>query len=148
MTWLALSCRQPWPWAIFYAGKLIENRGRALPAELLNKRCLIHASKTMTREEYETGAAAILEISGLSVPPAEELPLGALVGAVTFTGNVEPDPGSVRMHGWHVTDQWGWLMAARVPFPRPVPCLGERGFWAVPAEAIASVRAMAKAGDP
>src|SRR3990167_9411398 len=46
----ALSIRQPWAWLILHAGKDIENRG--WPTSFRG-RFLIHASKGMTRAEYE-----------------------------------------------------------------------------------------------
>lgn len=46
----ALSVRQPWAWAIIYAGKDIENRGHVAiwKGDMKPKRIAIHASKGMT----------------------------------------------------------------------------------------------------
>jgi hypothetical protein len=49
---IALSIRQPWAWLILHAGKDIENRD--WPTKYRGP-FLIHASKGMTRDEYETG---------------------------------------------------------------------------------------------
>lgn len=49
---IALSIRQPWAWHILNSGKDIENRD--WPTRFRG-RVLIHASKGMTRAEYEDG---------------------------------------------------------------------------------------------
>lgn len=55
----ALSVRQPWAWAILHAGKDVENRSAAalrhMRIEPLSGIAL-HASKGMTRDEYEEAA--------------------------------------------------------------------------------------------
>lgn len=51
---VALSIRQPWAHLIIYAGKDVENR--EWPTRVRG-RVLIHASKTMTRGDYEACAA-------------------------------------------------------------------------------------------
>ncbi len=58
---LALSVRQPWAWAIIYASKDIENRSwQAVNHGLRQRgRIAIHASKGMTREEYEDASEFI-----------------------------------------------------------------------------------------
>ncbi|MER8754134.1 ASCH domain-containing protein [Mesorhizobium sp. M0976] len=57
---LALSVRQPWPWAILHGGKDIENRD--WPTKIRGRVCL-HASKGMTRDEYEDCLATVHHIS-------------------------------------------------------------------------------------
>ena len=49
---MAISIRQPWAWAIFHAGKDIENRGPMASKALFRPglRVAIHASKGMTEE--------------------------------------------------------------------------------------------------
>lgn len=136
---LALSVRQPWAWAIFHGKKPIENRSQPLPDALLGRRTMVHASKTMTRDEYTSGAHAIHELTGLAVPTPERLVFGALIGAVTWNGQIEPIDAPPTMVGWHVTDQWGWLLASPVALPEPVYCSGARGFWKVPVETARQV---------
>ncbi|MCF6126025.1 hypothetical protein EN904_12305 [Mesorhizobium sp. M7A.F.Ca.CA.001.07.2.1] len=83
---LAISVRQPWPWAMMHCGKDIENRD--WPTKIRGRVCL-HAAKGMTRDEYEDCLATIHEISlthpfkpGLMLPAFEELPRGGIVGTV------------------------------------------------------------------
>lgn len=85
----AISIRQPWIWAILYAGKRIENRSRNC-----NYRgpILLHASKGMTRSEYNEfyrfyygdpeDEFGIKEIVGcdLPLPTITDLQRGGIVG--------------------------------------------------------------------
>lgn len=80
---LALSVRQPWAWAIIYGGKDIENRSwQAVNHGLAQRgRIAIHASKGMTREEYEE-AADFMKGLGVTCPPAAALLRGGIIGSV------------------------------------------------------------------
>jgi hypothetical protein len=82
----ALSIRQPWAWMILNAGKDIENRDWSAR---LRGRVLIHASKGMTRDEYEDALDTAHAISrthpfpaGLTLPAFEDLQRGGIVGSV------------------------------------------------------------------
>jgi hypothetical protein len=77
---MALSIRQPWAWLILNAGKDIENRD--WPTRYRG-RFLIHASKGMTRDEYESGQDTLWEIDeNIRFPRFEELERGGIVGSV------------------------------------------------------------------
>ena len=80
---LALSVHQPWAWAIIHAGKDIENRSwQAVNHGLRQRgRVAIHASKGMSREEYEEGRDFI-ESLGIICPAPADLLRGGIVGAV------------------------------------------------------------------
>ena len=80
---LALSVRQPWAWAIIYAGKDIENRSwQAVNHGLRQRgRIAIHASKGMTREEYEEASAFMLGLD-IECPAPCDLLRGGIVGSV------------------------------------------------------------------
>lgn len=80
----AISIRQPWCWAILNAGKNIENRDWTTR---FRGPVLIHASKGMTRDEYESCLATMRAISrthpfpsGLTLPKFEDLERGGIVG--------------------------------------------------------------------
>jgi|SRR5579872_5573590 len=98
----ALSIRQPWAWAILYAGKDVENRdwGDTYPAlhdahrlvedaiEEDGGSFLIHAGKGMTHDEYDDCLDLMHAISqkkpfpkGLTLPAFDELPRGGIVGS-------------------------------------------------------------------
>jgi len=141
----ALSLLAPWPWAIFHAGKDVENRTWKLPPSFAGRRVLIHTSKRVTRDDFDCASEAIERINPtVSVPSYELIPLGAIVGAVTFTGMLEPIARRDTMDGWHHTQQYGWQLANHVELPSPVPCLGARGFWRVPDHVAARIRELAE----
>lgn len=82
----AISIRQPWAWLILHAGKDIENRDWHTN---FRGRILVHASKGMTRDEYEDALDTAHAISrthpfpsGLTMPAFEDMPRGGIVGSV------------------------------------------------------------------
>ncbi len=98
----ALSIRQPWAWAILYAGKDVENRDwpDTYPAlhdahrlvedaiEADGGEFLIHAGKRMTKDEYEDFldfARPLIRKKpfpvGLTLPAFDDLPRGGIVGS-------------------------------------------------------------------
>ena len=79
----ALSIRQPWAWAVIFAGKDIENRSwQAINHGLAVRGPIaVHAAKGMTKSEYE-GAASFMASIGVECPPAADLWRGAVIGTV------------------------------------------------------------------
>ncbi len=86
----ALSVRQPWAWAIIHGGKDIENRSwQAVDrGDMQPLRIAIHASKGMTRDEYES-AHDFMRAFGIQCPRPDELVRGAIIGSVTVTSIVK-----------------------------------------------------------
>lgn len=98
----ALSIRQPWVWAIFHAGKDIENRDWSSRSpslrgarSLIGRPFLIHASAGMNRSEYEDFIHTAHTISrthpfrpGTILPPMHDLLRGGIVGRATLAGVV------------------------------------------------------------
>jgi hypothetical protein len=120
----ALTIRQPWVWAIFHAGKDIENRD--WPTRLRG-RIAIHAAKGMTRDEYESALFFIQEATGkFQCPDFEELVRGAIIGTVEIAGCVSKS-GSP----WFMGD-YGFLLRDAIALPEPIGCRGALGFWDVP----------------
>lgn len=80
---VAISVRQPFAWAIIFAAKDIENRSAFSVQHLspLRGRRAIHASKGMTRDEYEDAKSFMASI-GVTCPPAGELLRGGIIGSV------------------------------------------------------------------
>lgn len=80
---LALSVRQPWAWAIIFAGKDIENRSwQAVNYGLQRRgRIAIHAAKGMTQDEYEKAREFIVKL-GHYCPDPHELHRGGIIGSV------------------------------------------------------------------
>ncbi len=79
----ALSVRQPWAWAILFAGKDVENRSWQAVNHGLNVRGTIalHAAKGMTRAEYE-GAKRFMADLDVECPDACDLWRGAVIGTI------------------------------------------------------------------
>ncbi len=75
-----LSVQQPWPWAMFHAGKDYENRSWRTKFRGV---FLIHAGKVIDTDGYET----IHSIYGLT--PLGNLPVGGIVGIAEITDCVE-----------------------------------------------------------
>lgn len=116
----ALSIRQPWAWAIIYAGKDIENRN--WPTRFRG-RFLIHAAKGCTREEYLDACAFMAGLcGGVKVPPLEALPKGGIVGMATLGACVDESDSE-----WFV-GEWGFELndVQELPF---TPCRGMLGFF-------------------
>ncbi len=122
----ALSIRQPWAWAILYAGKDIENRD--WPAALRG-RVAIHAAKRMTREEYEDAVDFMNRRCGIplsEIPSASELVGGAILGSVEIVDCVTSSNSP-----WFV-GEYGFVLRNPVVFDLPIECSGALGFWNVP----------------
>jgi hypothetical protein len=87
----ALSVRQPWAWAIIYAGKNVENRSAAALRRMdIHKGHIyqIHASKGMTQDEYDEAADFIWSTFRIDIPGAKFLKRGGVIGSVRFDGIV------------------------------------------------------------
>lgn len=125
---VALSIRQPWAWLILHAGKDIENRD--WPTRVRG-RVLIHASKAMTRADYE-GAVYFIDdryngVPGESlVPPFDDprLRRGGIVGSVEIVDCVMESKSR-----WFV-GRYGFVL--RNPTPLQLrPYRGQLGFFPV-----------------
>lgn len=123
----ALSIRQPWAWLIVHAGKDIENRDWATR---FRGRILVHASKGMTRGEWED---SIEYAHRCGVPldtlhggaRFEDLQRGGIIGSVEIVDCVT-DSNSPWFMGKH-----GFVL--RDPCPLPfTPWKGQLGFFDVP----------------
>lgn len=129
----AISIRQPWAWAIIHAGKDIENRD--WPTRFRGP-VLIHASKGMTRAEYEDGLASCHYVSrrrpfpsGLRMPDFNELQRGGIVGQAEIVDCVEESASP-----WFC-GRYGFVLINAVPLPF-VPFKGTLGFFDAPASPI------------
>ena len=117
---IALSIRQPWADLIIHHGKDIENRSWYTN---FRGRILIHAAKTMTREEYhEAFKFAYFFTPNINLPVFESLDRGGIVGSVEIVRCVEkyPSPWFMGRYGFVLRD----------PKPLPFhPCKGKLGFF-------------------
>ncbi|MDE4918331.1 ASCH domain-containing protein [Cupriavidus metallidurans] len=137
----ALSIRQPWAWLIAQGFKDIENRTWRTS---FRGRVLIHASKGMTRGEYQDVKDYLSELyetgpydaALIALPKFEQMERGGIVGVATITDCV---PDRARQSQWHMEGQFGFQIvdAKALPF---VPCKGALGFFDVPADVAAILR--------
>ncbi len=129
----ALSIRQPWAWAIVHAGKDIENRCWKVINRDRNFRGAfwVHASKGMTREEYED-AAGFMASLGVTCPPPADLMRGGVIGTARVIGFVPAHDSK-----WFMGPE-GLVLADAEPC-KFVPCGGKLGFfkWQRSADAAA-----------
>lgn len=121
---VALSIRQPWAWLIIHAAKDIENRTWATR---FRGRCLIHASKAMTRNEYTEAFDFYDEIETtgrVEIPSFDEVKrlCGGIVGAMLI-GNCVRGSDSPWFCG-----PWGFVIDSAMSLPFQ-PCRGALGFF-------------------
>lgn len=118
----ALSVRQPWAWAIIHGGKDVENRTKMAITKgsmMAPRRVAIHASKGMTRDEYETARDFMASI-GVECPRPDALVRGAVIGSVSITA-VAKDSSSPWFFG-------PWCLELEAPAAcDPIPYSGALG---------------------
>jgi hypothetical protein len=117
----AISIKQPWAWAILNLGKDVENRTWDLPCKFRGATVLLHTGKSLDRAGYRW-----LVEQGFALPHDVELPVGGIVGALTFKRHIIPGPRSPwaepGMHWWPIASAW--------PLEY-FPCKGSLGFFTV-----------------
>lgn len=120
----ALSVRQPWAWAIIYAGKDIENRSWS------NKYSIgtiaIHASTRMDSLDDLP--------RGIRRPEPEELVRGAIIGVVDVVDVV------VQHESKWFSGPMGWVLQNPYALPEPLYCAGKLGLWRIPPEFERTIR--------
>jgi hypothetical protein len=123
----ALSIKQPWAWAILYAGKTVENRSRATS---YRGPLAIHASKTISHEGLDW-----LLAHGFSLPTRFQT--GGIIGTICLVGVVtKTDLPLMASHDieWF-TGPVGYVLNS----PQPctfVPWRGRLGFFDVPDDLV------------
>lgn len=116
----ALSIKQPWAWLIIHGGKDIENRTWHTS---FRGRFYVHASKSMTRRDYQFAAEYAAKI-GVQVPPADQLLRGGIIGSVNLV-----DSTSHHTSPWYMGEK-----ALVLEDPKPLPFYqvkGQLGFFYV-----------------
>jgi len=132
----AISIRQPWAWLILNAGKDIENRDWYTN---FRGRILLHASKGMTKDEYEDALDTAHGVSithpftpGLTMPPFSKLERGGIIGWVEIVDCV------VKSDSPWFFGRYGFVLRN----PRPLtftPYKGALGLFDVPELAEAAL---------
>lgn len=118
---VALSVRQPWAWLIVNGWKNVENRDWRTS---YRGSFLVHASKGMTRDEYEAAKLFIAAcgFEGFTLPDFDSLERGGIVGVATLLDCVDEHPSEwfCGLYGFVVDEQ------RTLPF---FPCKGSLGFF-------------------
>jgi hypothetical protein len=120
----ALTLKQPWAWAIFNAGKDVENRSWQNQHSIGT--IAIHAG--LGRDDLH------LLPSRVRRPSNEELVQGAILGVVDVVNVVERHR-SKWFHG-----PLGWVLENPRALQRPIPYGGTLGLWVVPERIERAVR--------
>jgi len=139
MTFTCLSVIQPYPWLILRPDVTEKEARAALREKRLMKDCenrdwetpvrgwvLLHASGTRYAKWDYQAAALFAAKRGVDVPMRENLPYGAIVGAVHVTECT-----------WTYRSPWfvglrAFVFSAAVPFAVPVSCGGAPRFFQLP----------------
>lgn len=148
----ALSIRQPWAWLILRPDLLGQARLDAIARSELkdienrswssNHRgiTLVHASKGMTRGEYDEVQDYLLALhlcDGLGdeiirLPKPDALQRGGIVGSVHIV-NCVPSPQATSL--WHMEGHYGFRMIDAQPIPF-IPFTGRLNFFDVPDQSL------------
>jgi hypothetical protein len=169
----ALTVRQPHTWAIAYACKDVENRGRATyyrgplavhagltvdtpflpaPTPLAAAQAELHlATKAQGPRPAEFWNAREEPMEGPRGMRPAGLACGAFVALTRVVGchfHIDParpcDFGQAPMCSpWAQPGQWHWELADTLALPEPIPAAGARGLWTVPTEAYDALWAAA-----
>jgi hypothetical protein len=118
----ALTLKAPWGWAIFNAGKDIENRSHRRFARLRG-RTAIHHSQRVSKAEYLEACEFIRRVSGLEAPHYDDAAHGCVIGTVEVTNFVQYSPSP-----WYM-GAYGLVLRNPKPFEVPVPAKGEQRIW-------------------
>ena len=120
----ALTIRQPWAWAIFHAGKDIENR----PYRYRQRTGNIAIHCALTKDSID------LLPSGVRRPTAHELSTAVIIGVVDIVDVVETSRSK-----WFI-GPLGWLLKNPRALSKPIPCTGARRLWEVPPGIVRKIK--------
>jgi hypothetical protein len=121
----ALSIRAPFAWAIFHAGKNVENRSWRTH---LRGTVAIHASQTLPRWFYENAVRDIKRLSPrANVPSYDSIRRAAIIGVVDIVGCEKK-----KQSKWHERGNYGFILTRPRLFRTPISCPGSLGFWNIP----------------
>src|SRR5262249_28794116 len=120
----AITVKPVWAWAIIYAGKNIENRSRRTH---IRDPIAIHASKNMSRSEYEKSKNLFPPRWRNKLPAYEDLPRGVIIGVAEIVDCVTESKSP-----WFI-GAFGYVLKNRRPV-KPIPCSGALSFWNLPPE--------------
>jgi len=132
----ALTLWRPWPHAIFFGGKRLENRPWKPWKTVISHFIALHAGL-----KYDSDGAKAMREMDLYDPPEDGwCPKGCIVGVARVTGFIEEAPAfSDPQHDWY-SGPCAWTLEDVVPFVAPVKATGGRGLWLIEDELKRQVR--------
>lgn len=166
----ALPLWQPWATLVALGAKRIETRSWAAPSNLWGEHIAIHACKgglgthdlleQCRADEFEKAlrAGGYLVGGNESDHRAEvdALPRGAIVCTVRLVRCTEITQASARelfrtnyaecCFGDYRAGRYAWVLDQPAGFPRPIPCQGHQGIFAVPESVINEIAVARGAG--
>lgn len=109
----ALSIFQPWAWAIFNAGRNVENRNCLTPHR---GPLLIYASKTRFKDDWQNAVEWMCEyvpglLEDILIPDMENLDLGGIIGRVELVDCIRNSNSPWAMEG-----QIHWILKNPEPW--------------------------------
>ena len=120
----ALTIKQPWAWAIIFAGKDIENRSWRTR---YRGPLLIHAGMSYRKD-------ATLP-RGVHAPSKNDIDSGAIIGVVDLEGVVE------RSKSRWFQGEYGFVLRNPRALRPPIRCKGRLGLWTLTAAQLRMVKA-------
>jgi len=133
-----LSVRQPWSYLIVAGYKDIENRTWRTS---YRGPLLIHASLGKDPEDFMPRQREYIESAGIVIPNDNDLPRGAIVGAVTLTEVYSDGRDDGKNSPWF-EGPYGFKMEDAVEFEQPIQCRGQLGIRDVSDSLMARVSKM------
>ena len=128
----ALTLTQPWATLVILGVKGWETRSWKPGGLAIGERIAIHAAKSWTRDDIDF-AFDMASRDILPRVPSIELPRGAVLGTVTFTGyrpTAGMEPGEIEaLVGDFTPGRWAWGLADPHEYAHPIPARGALGIW-------------------
>lgn len=132
----AISIRQPWAWAILYAGKDVENRTWT---HSYRGPVLIHAGKKFDDHGYawlidQALCNRKINLNIDDIPPKSNFPMGGIIGQVVIKKMVRSLYSSPWMFG-----PWGWVLENPEPL-KFMPYQGRLGLFDIADSELESIK--------
>ena len=125
----ALTLWRPWPAAILFLGKRVENRTWVPPSSVIGQTIAIHAGKRIDDPRALGGDGGFTRAE-IALYNERRLAEGIVGIARLVACRRSCPPGQERW--W--CGPFGWLLDEVQVLDRPIPCRGAQGLWEVPEE--------------
>lgn len=143
----AITLLHPWPFAICYLGKDVENRGwKPTPGQLKpGQRFAIHGAATPVGKFWRAAEEWRLEILAKhGIPGGTPLlemvqKCQGIVATVELAWLHSANPYHATpacSSPWRDESGWGWCLRGLLVLPDPIPCKGRQGLWNVPPDIL------------